>query len=219
MSTDRLPVSVANDLSSSPWWRFRFAILAAVLVVVLGLDQSSKLWARDALARPAPPSAAASGSVLNEWAYWPARDIVLLQGLFHFQYAENRAAAFSLTRSLDESWRKPLLLGVGALAMVLIVGWLWRLKEPDPVTILALSFILAGAIGNAIDRMWHGYVIDFVSWRLERFFPSLPPWPTFNVADSAIVCGALAVIFRSFVPFKQAAELRSAPVTASPEQG
>jgi signal peptidase II len=206
----------ALDPSSRRIWRLRFAVLAGVLVVVLGLDQASKLWARDALARPAPSGG--GSAALSEWAYWPVREIVVVQGIWHFQYAENRAAAFSLTRSLDEAWRKPLLLGVGALAMVLIVGWLWRLREPDPVIILALSFILAGAVGNATDRLWHGYVIDFVSWRLERFFPSLPPWPTFNVADSAIVCGALSVIFRSFVPYKMPAPASTAaPVPSAPQ--
>lgn len=182
----------------------RFVVLLLVLAAVISFDQWSKLSVRDSLARPMP--ADADGIV----HYRGVRDYPVLPGLFHLRYVENPAAAFSLTRSIPKKYRMPMLITISYLAMALLVFWIVRLKIPDGILVIGFSMILGGAIGNAIDRNLHSYVIDFIDWRLTRFFPSLPPWPTFNIADSAIVVGATLIIFRSLFPLK---ELKTASVS------
>lgn len=175
-------------------YKRRFLFLAATLAVVLALDQASKLAIRAELARPSPVTA--EGIV----HYVPIREIRLIDGIFHLRYVENPAAAFSLTRSIPAQYRRPLLLTVSTLAMILLLWWMRKMDQPDVLLILGFSLVLGGAVGNATDRLLYHYVIDFVDWRLTRFFPTLPPWPTFNIADSAIVCGAGCIILRSFMP-------------------
>ncbi|MFH1811979.1 MAG: signal peptidase II [Pseudomonadota bacterium] len=222
MSTDE-NIPVTADIHSAPtqlpfamrpaWtlWlhRYRLAFVAAYLVLALGLDQVTKLGIRDNLARPLPVDE--QGFV----HYRPVKELVLIRGIFHLRYVENSAAAFSLTRSIPLEWRRPMLIGVTYLAIALLLGWTWRLKEPDPILILGFAMVLGGAAGNLVDRQWHGYVIDFIDWRLTRYLPSLPPWPTFNVADTSIVGGAACIIFRSFFPFERALQ---APAAAGPAE-
>mgnify|MGYP000700587071 CR=1 FL=1 len=61
-------------------------------------------------------------------------------------------------------------------------------------------------------------MIDFIDWRLTRFFPSLPPWPTFNIADSSIVCDAVLIVFRSFFPYAVPAQQSAAEKPAESEE-
>ncbi len=204
-------VAAAKPASPTPphWiYRYRFAVLAVILATVLSTDQASKLWARDSLARPL--QGIGSDGFQH---YRMSRQVVVVSGLFNFIYVENPTSAFSLTKPIPAKYRRPMLIGVTYLAMALLLGWLIRLKEPDVILVLGFSFVLAGAGGNLIDRQMHGYVIDFIDWRLTRFFPGLPPWPTFNIADSSIVCGALSIVFRSFFPYSDKASeaVASAP--------
>jgi lipoprotein signal peptidase len=188
-------------------YRYRLAFVAVYLALALGLDQASKVAIRTELARPLP--ADEHGFVHHR----PVKEVALIRGVFHLRYIENPAAAFSLSRSIPFQWRRPLLIGITWLALALLVGWTWRLKEPDPILILGFAMVIGGASGNLSDRMFHGYVVDFIDWRLTRWFPGLPPWPTFNVADMSIVGGAACIIFRSFFPFERALQ-RQQPAAA-----
>ena len=126
--------------------------------------------------------------------------VVIIPQAFNFRYAENRAAAFSLTSSLPFAVRRPLLVSVAALAMLLLVGWFFTLKKPDGLLMTAFLCIISGAIGNFLDRARLGYVIDFIDWRLGFINEKWPPWPTFNIADVLIVVGAGLVILRTLRP-------------------
>jgi len=190
--------------------RYRFGLLAAILLVVISFDQSTKLWVRGELARALPEITDEAGNSVVH--YRGVREIRLIDGIFHLRYVENPAAAFSLTRSIPLKWRRPLLIGVSYLAMILLLAWFAKLKQPDVLLLVGLSLVLGGAIGNAIDRHWHTYVIDFVDWRLTRFWPRLPPWPTWNIADGSIVCGAGTIVFRSFFPYERRFEKKGAKV-------
>ena len=66
--------------------------------------------------------------------------------------------------------------------------WLWRTPRADWRTALPFALVIGGAIGNVIDRLQHGHVIDFVQWYWRDFY-----WPAFNVADAAIVGGAIGI--------------------------
>mgnify|MGYP000011433004 CR=1 FL=1 len=129
-----------------------------------------------------------------------ANTIVVIPKAFNFRYAENRAAAFSLTSSIPAPIRRPLLVVVASLAMLLLLGWFLTMKQPDGILQTALLCIVCGAVGNLIDRVRLGYVIDFIDWRAGFINEKWPPWPTFNIADVFIVVGAGLVILRTLKP-------------------
>ncbi|HUT77643.1 MAG TPA: signal peptidase II [Polyangia bacterium] len=116
------------------------------------------------------------------------KSITVVEGCWDFRYVENCASAFGLMSRVPESFRFPFFLVVSLLAAAFI-PYLYRKTPPEQKLMLyALPFVLGGAVGNLIDRMVYRFVIDFVEWYVtiagvERH------WPTFNVADAAIVIG------------------------------
>ncbi|MBI5497250.1 MAG: signal peptidase II [Deltaproteobacteria bacterium] len=193
----------------APRWA-KLLLLPAVVSMTVTLDQGSKLIAQKELAeaRQAVPYGAAPGSdPVKIWM--PVRKVTVVEGLFDLRYVENPAAAFSLTASLPEWIRKPFLVVVSMLAMFLILTWYWRTREPDWLILTCFALILGGALGNLIDRMSYGYVIDFIDWHLSTVNPGWPHWPTFNIADSAICVGAGGVILRTFRPWRGPAPARA----------
>jgi len=163
-----------------------------LMTVIIVLDQWTKKWAVGALAKP--------GGLYHDklgWANSPIRDghVQIFDSWFWLRYAENRAAAFSLTQSIPEWFRMPMLITVSILAVAGVLWWLWKLGTDHPLLRVALGLVLGGAIGNLIDRVTLGYVIDFIDWHL-RGYNAAWTFPTFNIADSAVVCGgALILIF------------------------
>ncbi len=85
--------------------------------------------------------------------------------------------------------------------------------------VIGLPLVAAGALGNGIDRLAHGYVIDFIVWTVKRWWPSVPEWPTFNIADTAIVCGAICILLRSLAPATVDAGADSDAEAAKPAAG
>ena len=114
--------------------------------------------------------------------------IPLLDGIFHLTYVENRGAAFGIMQ--NQRWFF-IVLTVAVLAVVLFVCF--RYKDKHLLLCTALSLLTGGAVGNMIDRIVYGYVVDFFDFRLIDF-------PVFNVADIFIVIGAglLAIYFIFF---------------------
>jgi signal peptidase II len=217
----------------SSWiFKNRVAWLVAWVVMMVALDQTSKIWAQGALAeertvvRPKEVADESGGTTRVEekvTQFVAMRTIEVIPGVFNFKYAENRAAAFSLTQSIPEGARRPLLLTVSVLACVLIGVWYLRLKFADGLLLTSFALIIAGALGNFIDRARLAYVIDFLdfyisydvlsSWlRASHTLPVLgwsirlsDHWPTFNIADSCIVAGAIGVVIRTFRPHPDSA--------------
>ncbi|MBS0446064.1 MAG: lipoprotein signal peptidase [Proteobacteria bacterium] len=106
---------------------------------------------------------------------------------FDIVRAHNRGAAFSFLAGAT-GWQRWFFVGLGGAAAIFIV-WMLRRHSGQKLFCLALSFILGGALGNVIDRLIHGYVVDFlqVHWGSSYF-------PAFNAADSAITVGAVLLI-------------------------
>lgn len=109
-----------------------------------------------------------------------------------FTLLHNTGAAFSMLAGAS-GWQRPFFIGLGLAMSVFLVAWIWRAPRGDKLLPLALSLILGGAIGNVIDRVIYGYVIDFihVHWGASYF-------PAFNIADSAITIGAVLIIADAF---------------------
>lgn len=138
------------------------------LIVMLGLvaDQLSKLYIHGSMRL--------------------YQSIPVLDGLFNITYLRNKGAAFSFLA--NASWRIPFFITVTLVAAVVILVALSKLREDQRLTQAALAMVFSGAIGNLIDRVRLGEVIDFldVYWRSYH-------WPAFNVADSLICVGVALV--------------------------
>ena len=111
-------------------------------------------------------------------------------GFFNFTLRHNTGAAFSMFHDAS-GWQRWFLGILAAVFSVFITVWIARLKKTDWLEALGLALVLGGALGNLYDRVLLGYVVDF----LHFHYMDIYHFPAFNVADSAISCGAGLLIF------------------------
>ncbi|MEY3475140.1 MAG: hypothetical protein RL087_1598 [Pseudomonadota bacterium] len=114
-------------------------------------------------------------------------DSTRVTSFFNIVRVHNSGAAFSFLASAS-GWQRWLFTGIGVAASLLIV-WLLRSGAAQKLFAFALACILGGAIGNVIDRLLHGYVVDFLDFHWAGWH-----FPAFNIADSAITIGAACLI-------------------------
>jgi signal peptidase II len=117
---------------------------------------------------------------------------VVVLPVLDFTQLHNTGAAFSILANAS-GWQRIFFIALGIVVSIALVVWLWRIPRGEKMLPLALSLIVGGALGNVIDRVAHGYVIDFihVHWGASYF-------PAFNIADSAITIGAALMILDAF---------------------
>lgn len=115
--------------------------------------------------------------------------IQIIPGFFRLTHTENTGAAFSLFADSPSHWRTALLIGFSVVAMIVVLGLLWKQRRALTISGVALSLILGGAIGNLWDRVARGQVVDFLLFYVKQY-----QWPVFNLADSAIVVGASLLV-------------------------
>jgi signal peptidase II len=137
--------------------------------------------------------------------------VPVIPGFLNLWFSTNRGGLFGYFGNLGEPWREILLIGMPLLFVAGMVLFLARTDEPDRATLFGLAMMLGGATGNLIDRVLRGAVVDFfdvyashprmASFFLERF--GTVHWPTFNVADSAIVVGAVLLLLDVFRPARK----------------
>jgi signal peptidase II len=111
---------------------------------------------------------------------------------FNLTYVHNTGAAFSFLSEAG-GWQRWFFAALAIVMSVIMTIWLTKLKEHETLLAVALSLILGGAIGNLIDRLAYGYVIDF----LDVYYGTYH-WPAFNIADSAITIGVALMLIESF---------------------
>ena len=157
--------SLVRRLLLNPWVGF---VLAAV---VIGIDQYTKALASAELQYRIPVE-------ITSW--------------FDLMLAHNTGAAFSFLASAG-GWQRWFLAGVALVVSVVVGVWLTRLKRSEQLLGIALGLVLGGGLGNLIDRVSLGYVVDFISWHYNDWY-----WPAFNIADSAICVGAVLLVWDSF---------------------
>lgn len=114
--------------------------------------------------------------------------ISVIPGFFDLTLAYNKGAAFSFLSDAG-GWQTWLFTGLALIVSVILVVWIKRLPSHERLLAASLSLILGGAVGNVIDRIAYGHVIDFIHWYYNSF-----SWPAFNIADSAITLGAVLMI-------------------------
>lgn len=152
-------------------------------VVVILLDQSTKYWAFRTLI-PYQPE-----------AVLPMVNLML---------AYNTGAAFSFLSGTGD-WHRWLFTGFSAVMSLVISVWMIRLPQSARLQLVGLSLILAGAVGNLVDRLLLGHVIDFIDVYYAHYH-----WPAFNLADSAICVGAFLLLVDMFCPnFKTTINFRN----------
>jgi len=133
-----------------------------------------------------------------------------LTGWFNLTLMYNTGAAFSFLADAG-GWQRWLLLGLALAVSGVILVLLARLQPGQNWLATAFALILGGAVGNIIDRLLHGHVIDFIDLYHSALggwpgFSTMGHWPAFNIADAAIFCGALMLLLDSFRPAGQSAE-------------
>ena len=138
--------------------------------LVIVLDQLSKAW------------------IISRFAYGETMHVT---GVFDLVLAHNTGAAFSFLH--DAGGMQRWLFSIIAVIASVWIVWLLRRHSTQALFALALSLILGGALGNLIDRIAYGYVVDFLHFHWNEHY-----FPAFNLADSAITCGAFLLILDSF---------------------
>ncbi|MBU0551677.1 signal peptidase II [Myxococcota bacterium] len=165
--------------------RRSYLLLGIGSIITIILDQWSKIAAIKALSvGPLPTDSALIRTRLNP----------VFESWFNLRLAGNKGAAWGLFRDLPDGWRVPFFVIISVVAIVAIV-MIYRRAQRQPFLQWALTLILGGTIGNLIDRIRFGYVIDFIDW-----FYQTHHWPTFNIADVAITLG---VIFLAIDMYQQ----------------
>lgn len=119
-------------------------------------------------------------------------ETVAIMPYFNLTMAHNYGAAFSFLAQAG-GWQRWFFIGLAVIISVVLLVWLAKLKPTAKLEAISLSLILGGAIGNVIDRIMYGYVIDFLD-----VYVGTSHWPAFNIADSAICIGAILLILDSF---------------------
>jgi len=119
----------------------------------------------------------------------PSQSLSVIPGFFNVVVIKNRGMAFGLFNQTDPGFSQIVLLLITIVAVGVILFFFWAKKE-HILIVIGLSLILGGALGNLIDRIHLGYVIDFLDFYLADYH-----WPAFNMADSAVTGGTLWLLF------------------------
>jgi len=164
----------------------KYLILLATVIGVIGLDQLTKFLILERF-------------VLGE-------TVSLISGFFNLTYVQNKGAAFGLLAQANPSFRVPFFIILPLIALGSIGYVFQKISNRDTKMALALSLVIGGAIGNLLDRLSLGYVVDFLDfhWRWTYHFPA------FNVADSAICIGVGLIMLDILKQEKPSSEKKEA---------
>ncbi len=147
----------------------KWLFLSLVVVVV---DQLTKLWID-------------SNLLLHS-------RMPVIDGLFDLTLAYNPGAAFSFLADAG-GWQRWFFTILSSVVTLVLILWLKRLPAHEKINAVALALIIGGAVGNLVDRIAHGHVIDFLLFYYQQWF-----FPAFNVADSAISIGVVLILLSLF---------------------
>jgi signal peptidase II len=149
----------------------RLAFLFCLSSIAIGLDQLTKLY------------------VHTNFQLHEVQEV--FKNFFNITYVRNYGAAFGFLSHTPEQFRQIFFLMMPPLACGIIIWILSTVKETQTWQIIALSSIFGGAVGNYIDRLHYGYVVDFLDFHIYNKYS----WPAFNFADTFIVCGVIYLIY------------------------
>lgn len=150
----------------------RFYFMLSIIWGVVALDQATKWW------------------IMGTFKLYELREVI--PGFFNLVYLRNSGAAFSLLASADGAWKQWFFIAVAVGALGFILFLFKQYCASNMTYTIALGLIGGGAVGNLIDRLRFGSVVDFLD-----FYVSGHHWPAFNVADSAICVGVGLFLYRN----------------------
>ncbi|MGL4577121.1 MAG: signal peptidase II [Burkholderiaceae bacterium] len=148
----------------------------ALSAVIIGLDQLTKQWILD---------------------HYQLGDSTVVTSFFNIVRVHNPGAAFSFLAGAS-GWQREFFIAIAAIAAI-VITYLLAKHGQQKLFSLSLALILGGALGNVIDRFLHGYVVDFLDFHYKNQWH----WPAFNLADSAIVGGAILLIVDEIVRMRK----------------
>lgn len=152
----------------------RYGLAALWATGMIALDQATKLWV---------------SSSMEVWTGHP-----VIPGFFNLVHVLNRGAAFGFLNDGGIAWQRPFFVGVGLAATAVILYLLRTGYARDRLSATALGLILGGALGNLVDRVRMGLVVDFLDFFVGRWH-----WPAFNVADMGISIGVTALLVSFYI--------------------
>ena len=159
---------MSDDTENKPTGYRFFALWGALASVIIILDQITK-W------------------MIIKWV--PLYDKIPVNSFINITHQRNTGAAFSFLADAS-GWQRWFFIILATIVSAYIVWWLWRIRTEGQVILSAgLSLVLGGAIGNVIDRIVLGSVVDFIQVYIVSW-----PFPSFNIADAAITVGAVFLI-------------------------
>jgi len=127
----------------------------------------------------------------------------VIDGFFSLVYVMNPGAAFGFLAGAPEIFRYLFFISITVLAILLIIYYILKSKAQDVLIVISLTLIFGGAVGNLIDRIRFGAVVDFLDFYIGTWH-----WPAFNAADSAISIGAVLMIWEMLVSRKKTSSSR-----------
>ena len=126
------------------------------------------------------------------YGYIKPNNSIVINDFLSLTHVHNYGAAFSFLAD-QSGWQRYLLSGISLFDSIAIIVWMRRVEVSQVLKLSALSVLLAGALGNLIDRFFLGFVIDFIDLHYQTFY-----WPVFNVADILIAVGVALLLFDDF---------------------
>jgi signal peptidase II len=124
--------------------------------------------------------------------------IAVFPGFFDIVFVLNPGAAFGFLATLSDQVRNPFFILISVAAVILILAYHTRYPHPHPLVSVGLGLILGGAIGNLVDRLRYGMVVDFLDVHVFQYH-----WPAFNIADSAISIGVSLMILDMLLDWRR----------------
>ena len=156
----------------------KYYLFITISLAVLALDQATKLLIH---------------THFNE-----GEKLAIIPGFFYLTHVRNTGGVFGAFSQSNEAIRTVLFLVLPVLAFVVIGSIIYKLEMKQRNQLLAFSAIFGGALGNYIDRIHYGYVVDFLDFTFKGF-----SWPAFNVSDISIVVGVFSAIIMIYMAEKQ----------------
>ena len=208
--TDRDRLLQSPAVTRQPRSAKALVVCMVAIAALAAIDLGTKHWALDALSQPSPfgsqPVCAADASGRIQPQRAQGSTVVLIDGYLEFRYAENCGAAFGFMRDMPTKVRKGVFYVAAAGAVVLLL-WMFVTGRGGALFALSVPMIIAGAIGNFVDRVRFGYVVDFVRFHIHDRWA----YPTFNVADAWITIGVTLILIEGFMDSRREKRARLAP--------
>jgi len=167
--------------------KIKYLLLASIAGAVITIDQLIKMYVH-------------THFILHE-------TVDVIPGFFNLTYVRNEGAAFGIFSTSHDTFKRLFFLTMPPVALLIILALLRTFQDHERLAITSLSLVFGGAIGNYIDRLRFGYVIDFLDFHIQERYH----WPAFNIADVAIVTGVGFLMYLEWVKYRESTATQTPP--------